>query len=70
MARGLRRYVGRTVVVHQNGPSIQGVLVGVYSDCLVLRVATNLDAETDLGGEIAVPRAQGVHLQIPDTEAK
>jgi hypothetical protein len=69
MKRGLRRYECRTVVVHQNGPSIQGVLVGVHRDCFRLRAARNLDASADLGGEIAVPRAQGVHLQIPDTEA-
>ena len=68
--RGLKGYVGRTVIVHQNGPSIKGTLVAVHKDCLVLRNARHLDAEEDLGGEIPVPRAQGVWLQVPDSEAE
>lgn len=69
MRHGFGRYVGRTVVVHQNGPSLRGVLTAVYKDCLVLGQATHLDAETDLGGEVVIPRAQGVFVQIPDSEA-
>lgn len=66
---GLKRHVGRTVVVHQNGPSIEGVLLAAHKDCLILGHATHLDAKTELGGQIVVPRAQGVYLQIPDSEA-
>lgn len=68
--RAWRRRIGRTVVIHQNGPSLQGVLVAVHRDCFVLRLATHLDSETELGGEVLVPRAQGVFLQIPDSEAE
>ena len=69
MKRGLRKYLGRTVIVHQNGPSLQGVLLEVHRDCLVLRNATHLDSKEDLAGEIPVPRAQGVWMQVPDTES-
>jgi hypothetical protein len=69
LKRGLNSYRGRTVVIHQNGPSIQGVLTGVHKDCLILRGATDLDAKADLGGEIVIPRAQGVWWQVPDTES-
>lgn len=69
LKRGIRGYVGRTVVVHQNGPSLRGILTAVHKDCILLKQAEHLDSETDLGGDIAVPRAQGVFIQIPDTEA-
>lgn len=69
LAAGLRRHLGRTVVVHQNGPSLRGVLVSVGKDSIALGQATHLDAETDLGGEVVIPRAQGVFVQIPDSEA-
>ncbi len=63
MRRGLRRYEGRTVVIHSAGPSLQGVLVRAYRDCLVLAHARSLDDKADLGGEIIVPLGPSVWLQ-------
>jgi hypothetical protein len=64
--RGLTRFEKRTVVVHAApGPSLQGVLLHAYRDCLVLGHARSLDDKVDLGGEIVVPRSPGVWLQVP-----
>ena len=64
MKRGLRRLEGGTIVVHQStGPSIRGVLVHSYRDCLVLRHARSLDDKTDLGGDVVIPRGPGVWIQ-------
>lgn len=63
-ARGLKRFEGRTVVVHNApGPSIEGILRHAYRDCLVLELARSLDDKTDLAGEIVIPRSPGVWLQ-------
>lgn len=62
--RGLRRYVGHTIVVHQaHGPSLRGVLTRVWKDCLVLEHAHSLDDKADLGGQVVVPRGPGVWVQ-------
>jgi hypothetical protein len=63
MKRGLRKYVGQTVIVHQNGPSLQGVLLHAYRDCLVLGHASSLDDKEDLAGELVVPMGPGVWMQ-------
>ena len=64
MRRGLRRYEHQTITVHQsNGPSLQGVLLHAYRDCLVLGHARSLDDNADLGGEIVIPRGPGVWAQ-------
>lgn len=67
--RGLKGFEGRTVVVHNApGPSLQGVLLGAFRDCLVLAHARSLDDATDLGGEVVVPRTPGLWLQSPAPE--
>ena len=66
--RGLRKYVGRTVIVHQTGPSLQGVLLHAYRDCFVLGHGKSLDDSADLKGELVVPRGPGVWLQLATPE--
>lgn len=69
LKRGLRRFEGRTIVAHNPpGPSLQGVLLHAYRDCLVLAHARSLDDEADLGGEVVVPRTPGLWLQSPAPE--
>lgn len=69
LKRGLKRLEGRTVVVHNApGPSLQGVLLHAYRDCLVLAHARSLDDEADLGGEAVIPRTPGLWLQSPAPE--
>lgn len=61
---GWRRYEKRLVIVHvSGGPSLKGLLVGAHRDCFVLAHAEWLDQGTKLGGEILIPRGQGVWLQ-------
>jgi len=64
MNRGLRKLQGRTVIVHHAGPSLQGVLLHAYRDCLVLAHGKSLDDEADLKGEIVIPRGPGVWIQM------
>jgi hypothetical protein len=66
--RGLRKYERRTVIVHQHGPSIRGVLIHDYRDCLVLRHAKSLDQDAALGGEAVIPKAPGVWMQVVEAE--
>lgn len=63
MKRGLRKYVGQTVIVHQNGPSLQGVLLHDYRDCVVLGHGSSLDDKEDLAGELLVPKLPGFWVQ-------
>ena len=66
----LRRYIERmrrsTVVVHRPGdPSIRGILVGVYRDCIVLECAEALggDGPTQIDGRAVIPRSDRLWLQ-------
>jgi len=64
--RWLNRLTSRTVVVHlTDDESIRGVLVGVYSDCLVLRHAAYLGTKTvdKIDGDAVVPREKVAWLQ-------
>lgn len=65
---GLASYERRTVLVHQQGPSIRGVLIHDYRDCIVLRHAKSLDQDTDLGGEVVILKTLGVWMQVVDPE--
>ena len=63
--RWLRRRSGRSVVVHTTTDrSIEGTLMVVARDGLVLAGARYLDADTDLGGEIYVPAEQVAWMQL------
>ena len=58
MRRGLARYRGdRGVLQTRDGRSLQGVLVGVYNDCVVLAAIRYLDEAKphDLPGEAVIP---------------
>lgn len=69
--RGLRRYRRQTIVVHQaNAPSIRGVLLHTYKECVVLGHARSLDDKTDLGGEVVIPLHPGVWWQAHVPEAQ
>lgn len=69
LKRGLKGFEGRTVVVHNApGPSIQGVLLHAYRDCLVVAHGRSLDDEADLGGEATIPRGPGVWFQAVTPE--
>lgn len=64
MRAGLRRYKGKTIVIHQpNSPSLRGVLLHVYRDCLVLAHAVTLEPKGDVGGEAVIPLSPGVWWQ-------
>jgi hypothetical protein len=53
--QGFRRRLRRTVVIHtRDGRSLRGLLVGEYSDCIVLAHAELLDEEMKIGGEAIV----------------
>lgn len=57
--RWLPRLVRDTIVVHTiTGASLRGVLVGVYSDCVVLSHGTWLGGDTteSVDGEVVIPR--------------
>lgn len=65
--RWLNRQLTHTVVVHTTAKeSLRGVLVGVYSDCLVIAHAYYLHADgtrTEVDGEAIVPRPQVAWIQ-------
>ena len=57
--RWLNRLVRDTIVVHTTtGASLRGVLVGVYSDCVVLSHGTFLGGDTNetVDGNVVIPR--------------
>lgn len=61
----LRGRSGRRVVVHTTTErSIEGTLVVVARDGLVLAGARYLDAETELGGDIYVPAERVAWMQL------
>jgi len=68
---GFKRLVGSTVIVHSRGPSIRGVLVGAYRDCLVVAHAESLDDSAKLAGEARIPLVNGVWVQshLPEEDA-
>jgi hypothetical protein len=57
-----------TVIVHTQGDSFKGVKAAVHDDCLVLRDVFVLEPEgqgqTQLNGEIVIPREQVLYMQI------
>jgi hypothetical protein len=64
MRGGLRRYKGKTIVVHQPGsPSLRGVVLSVYRDCVVLAHASTLEPKAAVGGEAVIPLSPGVWWQ-------
>lgn len=69
--RWLNRQLTNTVVVHTTAKeSIRGVLVGVYSDCVVIAHAYYLHAEsapTEIDGEAIVPRERVAWVQKIET---
>jgi CubicO group peptidase (beta-lactamase class C family) len=61
----LRRRSGERVVVHTTTErSLEGTLVTVAPDGLVLVGARYLDDEVDLGAEVYVPRARVAWMQV------
>jgi hypothetical protein len=70
--RALSRYERFTVIVHtiDGGPSLQGVLMAVHCDCLVLAHAHHLDSKSPLDGEVIVPRGRVDWLQTVPFEEK
>lgn len=65
---GLRKFQGRTVIVHHATTSVRGVLIHAYRDCLVLRHAKSLDQDADLAGEVVIPKVPGVWMQVVASE--
>lgn len=65
---GMSSYERRTVIAHQTGPSVRGVLMHDYRDCIVLVHARSLDEDADLAGEVVIPKTQGVWMQVIDPE--
>jgi hypothetical protein len=58
LRRGLKRLKGQRVVLQTSDDrSLQGVLIGVYSDCVAIGHFVYLDEAnpTDLPGEAVVP---------------
>lgn len=57
----------RKVIVHTADGSIDGVLMVIARDGLVLRSATYLDDDTkpELAGELFVPREKVSFIQVP-----
>lgn len=69
--RWFNRLVSRTVAVHlTDDESIQGVVAGVYSDCVVLRHAAYLsrEAREKLDGDVVVPRERIAWIQTLKSE--
>jgi hypothetical protein len=65
--RGLPKLVSQTVVLHTvDGRSLRGVLTHEYRDVVILNhvVYLNEGGETEVSGEVVVPRPQVAFMQV------
>lgn len=68
----MRRFLNQRVVVHFDGPAIDGVVVSLGVDSLLLQPAEFVDSDGSrrpMSGSVLVDRSRSLFIQIPDPEA-